>query len=62
MMPRRTNVTAMAASTGLRTLVMARSIAGGLLLLVLSIHDLLRPNTPLRQPRAPPGWSRSVSR
>ena len=37
-------------------------IAGGLLLLVLSIHDLLRPNTPLRQPGAPPGWSRSVSR
>jgi len=30
-------------------------IAGGLLLLVLSIHDLLHPDMPLRQPGARPG-------
>jgi multiple antibiotic resistance protein len=30
-------------------------IAGGLLLLVLSIHDLLHPELPLRQPGAHPG-------
>jgi multiple antibiotic resistance protein len=30
-------------------------IAGGLLLLVLSIHDLLRPDMPLRPPGARPG-------
>jgi len=30
-------------------------IAGGLLLLVLSIHDLLHPDMPLRQPGTRPG-------
>ena len=30
-------------------------IAGGVLLLVLSMHDLLHPETPLRQPGARPG-------